>query len=102
MATVADIIVVQDGKSRLKKGQPISIGLSIPKNIDRDSHSVLTFMVDSVGGLDGFAFHAELSGGPGGLTKCTRRLPRRAFSRRAGSPATRPPVLSRSNASVCL
>jgi hypothetical protein len=70
MATVGDIIVVQDGKARLKKGQPISVGLSVPKNIDRDSHSVLTFMVDSVGELDGFEFHAELvSAGPGGLTE---------------------------------
>ncbi len=46
MARVADIIVVQDGKARLAKGRPISMGLSISKNIDRESHSVLTFMVE--------------------------------------------------------
>jgi hypothetical protein len=70
MARVADIIVVQDGKARLAKGRPISMGLSISKNIDRESHSVLTFMVDSIGELDGFKFRVELvSAGPGALTE---------------------------------
>jgi hypothetical protein len=72
MARVADIIVVQDGKARLAKGRPISMGLSISKNIDRESHSVLTFMVDSIGEPDGFKFRVELvSVGPGALRRLT-------------------------------
>jgi hypothetical protein len=59
MAVAGNYVVVSDDKRRLKKGQSFNVNCPIPDNIAKNWAPVLTFMVDSVGSLDGFKFHVD-------------------------------------------
>jgi hypothetical protein len=70
MARAAEYIVVTDVKKRIGEGiGGMNVSCELPKNYDRGSRPMLTFMVDTVGDLDDFKFEIELfpfQGGPQG------------------------------------